>query len=98
MQLYNGFTNFVPENTDSKLLHRGAGKVHAIIVTGQNTEADSLTLYDSLTAEGNVLIKLNVSRQAPLVARLDRLLPLKFSAGLTAATTSGACAFVLTEA
>jgi hypothetical protein len=98
MQLYNGYTNYVPANTSSKLLHSGAGKVHAILLTGQNATADSLTLYDSLTAVGNVLVKLNVSLYAPVVVHLDRLLPLVFSTGLTAVTTTGACAFVLTEA
>ena len=98
MPLYNTHANFVPANTNSKLLHTGAGKAHAIIVTGADTTADSLTLYDNTLAAGDVLIKINVSLYAPVTLHLDRLLSLQFSKGLTAVTSAGASAFVLTEA
>jgi hypothetical protein len=97
MKIFNGCSQYVAANTASKVLHEGGGKIHAIVLTAAVATVESLTLYDNNAASGNVLLKLYVTLNAPVVMHFDRMLPLSFTAGLTAVTSVNASAFVITE-
>ncbi len=100
MQLYNTYSNFVPKNTSSKVLHTGRGFLHALIATvdtaGGGTTG-SLTLYDNTAASGNILLRVNLHSNANVILELDRVHALKFATGLTAVTTQYVDAYVLSE-
>lgn len=92
------FNQYIPANTSSKVLHTGPGKIRAIIATPSTANAETLTLYDNTAASGNILIKINCSYRLPTIIILPQNFPMVFSTGLTAVTSVGLDAFVITEA
>lgn len=100
MQLYNGYSNFIAKNTASKVLHTGRGFVHVIMASVDHIAGGSegtLTLYDNTAASGNILLRVQVYFERPVVIQLDRVHALKFSTGLTAVTSQYCDAYVLSE-
>ena len=88
------YTNYVAPST-TLTLFTGAGKVHSILAFG--AALSTVTLYDSLSGSGNVLLLISVSNYSPVIIFYPPHLALKFSTGLTVVTSANATAHIGTE-
>jgi hypothetical protein len=91
------YSQYVPPNTASQLLHTGSGKVLAIIASTSNATAETLILYDNTAASGNVLMRIALTAAAPAIIFFPPILGLQFSTGLTAASGANLSANVITQ-
>ncbi len=101
MRINASATQFIPKATASQVLNTGPGKVYAIILTVDKISSieASLTLYDNTAASGTILIRVNAQAYAaPVIIFFDKLMPLTFTTGLTATTSTYGDAFVIMEA
>ena len=101
MQLYNGYSNFVPKNTASQVLHSGRGFIHTIIASVDGAAGGTngtLTIYDNTAASGNILFRVHPYLNNPVFIELERTHVLKFLTGLTVVTSAYVDAFILSEA
>lgn len=97
MQLYSGSGQYIPKNT-TKTLHSKAGKIHAILITGDNS--GTVTLYDNTGGSGTILLVLDfvIYYSNPTLIQFDRIMPLLFTTGLTVVTSANVRCFIITEA
>jgi hypothetical protein len=95
MQIFANYANYVAKNT-TKTIHSKAGKLRAILVTGD--AVGTVILYDNTSGSGAVLLVLDVMVAQPQLISFDILTPLTFATGLTIVTSANARCFVITEA
>lgn len=65
------------------LVHTGAGRLAALLVTNSTAAAVAFTVYDNTSAAGTVLLTVNVpAGQAPTMLHFPADLPVTFATGL----------------
>jgi len=80
--LHNTYKNFFPAGSGAATVHTTPGQLLAILATTA-ASADTITLYDSSTASGDVLITLHLRPDTPLQIFTPENIPLAFWKGLT---------------
>jgi hypothetical protein len=90
--IYAGSNGFIPGGT--KTIHAGKGALLALVISHAEGTAQTVTLYDSLSAAGVLLARFVVApEQSPAYLRFSDGFPLRFSTGLTMA--AGDCSVVV---
>lgn len=75
---------FIPAGGGAVTIHVGPGKILTIIMSTEETAGvQSIILYDSLTASGDILIGLRCPQSAPYSLFFASNRPLTFNTGLT---------------
>lgn len=80
--LHNTHKNFFAAGSGAATVHTAPGLLLAILATTA-AASDIITLYDSSTASGDVLLALHLRPDAPVRLILPENLPLAFWKGLT---------------
>ena len=84
MAIIANYTTFIPSGGGSVTIHVGSGKILSMIMsTEQTSGVQTVTLYDSLTTSGNILLDIRCPQSSPYSLFFASSRPLTFATALT---------------